>query len=196
MTLVSATILLFLILDPIGNVPFFLAILKDVSPRRRLWIIARENIIALVALLVFLFFGGAILDAMNLSEQSLSIGGGIILFLISLQMIFGGRGLRGDIPEGEPLVVPLAIPGVAGPSAFAMVLLLVSREPERQWEWLLALFIAWFATVVILLMSMLLFRLLGERGLVAMERLMGMLLVVVAVQMFLDGVSGYFASVS
>lgn len=193
MTLLSATILLFLILDPVGNVPFFLAVLKDVPAKRRLWIIAREVVIALVALLVFLFSGKAILAAMQIQQESLSIGGGIILFLISLQMIFGGRGLRGDVPAGEPLVVPLAIPGVAGPSAFAMVLLLVSREPERFWEWLVALMIAWLATSLILLASTLFFRLLGERGLVAMERLMGMLLVVVAVQMFLGGLSSFLA---
>jgi multiple antibiotic resistance protein len=193
MTLLSATILLFLILDPVGNVPFFLAVLKDVPAKRRLWIIAREVVIALVALLVFLFSGKAILSAMQIQQESLSIGGGIILFLISLQMIFEGRGMRGDVPGGEPLVVPLAIPGVAGPSAFAMVLLLVSREPERFWEWLVALLIAWLATSLILMASTLFFRLLGERGLVAMERLMGMLLVVVAVQMFLGGLSSYLA---
>ena len=191
MTLLSATILLVIILDPVGNVPFFLATLKDVSAKRRLWVIAREVVIALAALLVFLFFGKTILDAMQLRQESLSMAGGIIMFLIALKMIFAGRGLSGEVPEGEPLVVPLAIPGVAGPSAFAMILLLVNREPDRIWDWFTALIIAWFVTSVVLMFSTVLFRLLGERGLMAVERLMGMLLIVVAVQMFMDGVSGF-----
>lgn len=191
MTLLSATILLVIILDPVGNIPFFLATLKDVPTKRRLWVIAREVVIALAALLVFLFFGKTILDAMQLRQESLSMAGGIIMFLIALKMIFAGRGLSGDVPEGEPLVVPLAIPGVAGPSAFAMILLLVNREPDRIWEWFMALIIAWFVTSVVLMFSTVLFRLMGERGLMAVERLMGMLLIVVAVQMFMDGVSGF-----
>ncbi len=188
--LLSATILLFLIMDPLGNVPIFLSILKQVEPRRRLVIIFREMLIALVALLLLLYFGRNLLELLGLRTESISIAGGIILFIIAIKMLFpGARAEYDDDYAEEPLVVPLAIPLVAGPSILAALLLMVTREPDRMVDWTLALVIAWAASTAILLCSNLLQRLLGDRGLTAIERLMGMLLVAMAVQMFLDGIA-------
>jgi MarC family membrane protein len=189
MTILSATTLLFLVLDPIGNVPAFLCILKDTAPHRQPRIIIRELLIALAILIFFMFIGRYILLILGISQPALSISGGIILFLIAIRMIFstvsemfvGGA-------AGEPFIVPLAVPLIAGPSAVATVLLLMAREPQRWPEWLLAVVIAWFAAGVILLFCGPLRQLFGQRGLTAMERLMGMILTTVAVQMFISGI--------
>lgn len=195
MDLLSATILLFLIMDPMGNVPLFLSALKNVPARRRQWVIAREMLIALGTLLILLYFGHRLLELLGLRAESISVAGGIILFLIAIKMLFPAA--RAQYPEeeleGEPLVVPLAIPLVAGPSILATLLLMVSREPDRMLDWTVALVLAWLASALILFASPLLLRLLGRRGLVAIERLMGMLLVAMAVQMFLDGVAAYLS---
>jgi MarC family membrane protein len=188
----SAALLLFLVMDPIGNVPVFLPLLQKLSPARRRLVLARELLIALVVLFVFLFAGDALLGALQLKQESISIAGGIILFLISIRMIFPTpEGMFGESPDGEPFIVPMAIPCVAGPSAMAMLLLLGSQSPERRLDWSLALVLAWFGTAVILFGAISLYRVLGTRVLIALERLMGMLLVAVSVQMFLDGVASY-----
>lgn len=193
MTILSAGILLFLIMDPLGNIPFFLSLLKEVPPSRRRWVITRELLIALAVLVGFLLGGQYILNVMQLRQESVSIAGGIVLFLIGLKMIFPppDGGIFGKSTGGEPFIVPLAIPGVAGPSAMAALLLLTNTQPGRMLEWGLALFVAWLATAVILLGSTWLFRWLGESVLTALERLMGMLLVAISVQMFLAGVVSY-----
>ncbi len=190
MDLIQATILLFLILDPLGNVPIFLSILKNVPEKRRVFIIAREMAIALVALLLLLFGGQAVMDLLGLRQESISVAGGIILFIIAIKMLFpGAKAEYEDDIAGEPFIVPLAIPLVAGPSILATLLLMVSKEPERMGDWVIALVLAWAAATLILLGSNLFQRLLGERGLIAVERLMGMLLVAMAVQMFMDGLA-------
>jgi len=192
MTLLSASLLLFLVLDPFGNIPFFLSALRRVDEHRQSRVLLRELTIALAVLVFFLFTGRFLLDLLRISEPSLSVAGGIILFLIAVKMIFPGRrGAGDDLFEGEPFVVPLAIPYVAGPSALATVLLIMSREPERWPEWLAAILIAWTGCSVILVVSRVLRRFFGERGLVALERLMGMLLTTIAVQMFLDGIAQF-----
>lgn len=190
MTLASAALLLFLVMDPLGNIPFFLATLKNVAPERRRKVIGRELSIALAVMVIFLFAGRYILNLLHISEPSLSIAGGIILFLIAVRMIFPiYKGALEEV-EGEPLIFPLAIPFIAGPSALATLLLITSREPERWPEWLAALLLAWLAAAVILYGAMdWLSRLMGPKGLVAMERLMGMLLTLIAVQMFMTGVT-------
>ena len=191
----SATVMLFLIMDPLGNVPTFLSVMKDIEPRRRQVIIVRELLFALVILLLFLFLGQYLLDFLKLKQESISIAGGIVLFLIALKMIFPSEGgVIGATPEGEPFIVPLAIPLVAGPSTLAALLLLVRSQPGRMRDWFFALLIAWALSSVILLSSNLFHRLLKERGIIAMERLMGMLLVTVSVQMFLDGIAKYLGA--
>lgn len=187
MTLVSAFVLLFLVMDPFGNVPMFLSALQPVPSERRRRVVARELLIALAVLVLFLFAGASVLRVLGISQPSLSIAGGIILFLIALRMIFPQHGTVAEDLDGEPFVVPLAIPFVAGPSAMASVMLLVSEAPARWPEWLAALLLAWGATAAILLLAPRLARALGRRGLVAVERLMGMVLTALAVEMFVRG---------
>ena len=192
METVSAFITLLFVMDPVGNVPVFLSILKDVDSRRRQWVIARELLFALAVLLIFLWGGGGLLELLNLKQESISIAGAIILFLIAIRMIFPSPyGLLGDTPEGEPFIVPLAIPAVAGPSALAIAMLLVTSDPDRMLDWTLALVGAWAAAAVILMAAPLMLRAPGNRGLIAMERLMGMILVIIAVQMFFEGVQDF-----
>ena len=194
MTIASAALLLFLILDPLGNIPVFLSILRRLPPRRQRIVIARELLIALGVLMLFLWGGQYVLEAMHLRQESVAIAGGIVLFLIGLRMIFPPpEGLMGELPEGEPFIVPLAIPMVAGPSGMAAVMLMGSQDPGRMGDWSLALMIAWGATAAILFSATYLYRWLGTRVLIAIERLMGMLLVALSVQMLLDGVGTYLA---
>jgi len=189
MSLLSAIVLIFLVLDPLGNIPFFLCVLNRVEEGRRKMIILREMGIAFGVLVLFLFCGHYLLFFLQISEPSLSIAGGIILFIIAIRMIFyGSDRVFDDIMKGEPFIVPLAIPSVAGPSAMATVLLLMAREPARWPEWLVALAVACLLSGVILFFSSGLIRLLGERVLVATERLMGMILTTVAVEMFLTAI--------
>ncbi len=192
MTVLSAALLLFLILDPLGNIPVFLSVLRPLAPRRQRVVLARELLIALLVLMGFLWAGKYALEVMHLRQESVQIAGGIVLFLIGIRMIFPRpEGLMGEISDGEPFIVPLAVPLVAGPSGMAAVMLMGSNEPDRLGEWSLALLIAWGATAVILFAAPLLYRLLGRSALTAMERLMGMLLVAISVQMLLDGIGTY-----
>jgi multiple antibiotic resistance protein len=189
MDLLSAVVTLLLVMDPLGNVPLFLFVLKSVDPARRRRVLVREIGIAYVVLIVFLLLGNSLLTFLGLQPEAVGIAGGIVLFLIALRMIFPGQGpLTEEAPGGEPFIVPLAIPLVAGPSTLATVLLLESAASATTASLLAAVTIAWAVGGIILLSSTFLYRVLGERGLIAMERLMGMLLVMVAVQMLLDGI--------
>jgi multiple antibiotic resistance protein len=192
MTTLSAALLLFLVMDPLGNIPLFMTTLKKVEAQRQRFVVVRELLIALVVLIAFLFLGQYILRLLHLSETALTTAGGIILMIIAIRMIFPARdkSLHEDV-EGEPFVVPLAIPYVAGPSAMATALLLMSREPERWLDWLLAVLLAWAASALIIYFSGYFARFLGEKGLIAVERLMGMLLITVAVQMLLTGIAEF-----
>jgi multiple antibiotic resistance protein len=190
----AAAATLFFVMDPLGNIPVFNAVLSRFSPQRRAQITARELVIALVILLVFLFAGTAILEFLGLSQPSLSIAGGVLLFVIALKMIFPTSAGELASEKEDPFIVPLAMPMVAGPSTIAILLLLSSTEPERIWEWCTALVIAWAATTLLLTASPFLLRVLGSRGLRALERLMGMLLVLLATQMLLDGVREFVQS--
>jgi MarC family membrane protein len=188
----SAVVILLLVTDPIGNIPLFVALLRPVDPERRLRVILRECAIALAVLVAFVLFGRWMLELFGLSDRSLTLAGGMILFLISLRMIFRSpEGIFGDSPSGEPLIVPLAIPSIAGPAAIATVVLLVSRAPQRMPEWLAAVAIAMAVTFVTLLLAERISRWVGERALVAFERLMGLLLTAIAVEMLLRGIEGF-----
>lgn len=192
MDVLSAAVTLFLVMDPLGNVPLFLSVLKTVPPARRRTVLLRELVFAYVVLILFLLMGNAMLDFLGLEQEAVSIAGGIVLFLIALRMIFPGQGsLTDGSLEGEPFVVPLAIPLVAGPSTLATLLLLQRTVPSSTATLLLVVTIAWLTSSVILLSSTFLYRVLGERGLIALERLMGMLLVMVAVQMLMNGVGSF-----
>ena len=195
MTILSAAITLFLVMDPLGNIPIFLSLLSHVEKRRRLKVIIREMVIALAILVVFLFFGRYILSALHIGEPALSIGGGIVLFLIALRMMFPShRDTTAEYHGEEPLIVPLAVPLVAGPSAMATVILLATQDPNAMGNWLLALVIAWLVSAVVLLFAEVLRRYLGRRLINALERLMGMILTTLAVQMLLSGIRTYAES--
>ncbi|MDD2919272.1 MarC family protein [Rhodoferax sp.] len=195
-TFVSATILLILITDPIGNIPIFANALKHVAPERRARVILREVLIAFLLLLTFMFIGGGFLRVMNLSELSLQIGGGVILFLIALRMIFPPPKVEADERLGEPLIVPLAIPAIAGPSALATVLLLVSQAPEKRLEWIAALCVTMSVSAVVLVLAERIQRVAGDRFVVALERLMGLVLVAVSIEMLLRGIKTFIQQVA
>jgi MarC family membrane protein len=188
----SAGVLLLLVIDPFGNVPLVVAALPGIDPARRRRIVLRECSIAYLLLLAFMLGGRTFLQWMQLSEESLTIAGGIILFLIAMRMVFRHpEGLFGDVPGAEPFIVPLAVPAIAGPSALATVMLMGSRDPGRLLEWILALTAAMVVTTIVLLGAPRLTQWLGERGMLGVERLMGLVLTALAVQMLLNGIRAF-----
>ncbi|OOG45108.1 MarC family protein [Polaromonas sp. A23] len=184
-TFASATILLLLITDPLGNIPIFANALRNVAPERRAFVILREVLIAFLLLQAFMFVGDSFLRVMNLSELSLQIAGAVILFLIALRMIFPVAPAEAEPLQGEPLIVPLAIP------ALATVLLLVSQAPARRLEWVAALCVTMAVCAVVLVLAERIQRIVGDRLLVAFERLMGLILVAISVEMLLRGIKAF-----
>jgi len=192
MEILSISVTLFLIMDPFGNIPIFLPILDKVPAHRRRRVLVRELLIALGVIVGTVLCGRYVMEFLGLRQESVSIAGGIILFIIALRMVFPMKNLQGEQEiDGEPLLVPLAVPLIAGPSLLAVLLLFATANPGRLVDLLLAAGSAWLATFVVLFASTFLLRFLTKRGLVAVERLMGMVLVALAVQLFLDGVSKY-----
>ena len=190
-SIVSTAILLLFVLDPFGNVPLLLSILKNVDKKRHTTIIIREMFIGLCILVIFLFFGEQFLSIFGLETQAITIAGGIIFFVIALKMIFphpDGHSLFVSSGDEEPLVVPIAIPMVSGPASIATLMLLAKSHPGEIGSILISVLAAWLVTSVILLFSPKLYKLLKRRGLTAMERLMGMLLLMMAVEMFIRGI--------
>ena len=194
MSIVSMALVLFFVMDPLGNLPVFSSVLERVDPKRRRIVLARELLIALAFLVLFLFVGRKVLDVLHLQQEAIQVGGGIVLFVIALRLIFPPeRGLLGETLEGEPLVFPLAVPLIAGPSALATILFLVESGPDQRVAGLIAVVCAWAATASILLASSFILRIVGRRGIHAIERLMGMILVMLAIQMVLEGVRAFLA---
>jgi MarC family membrane protein len=192
--LFSASILLLLVLDPFGNLPIVVSATSRMPRERHVPIVLRECLFAYVLLIAFLAGGRTFMQWLQLSDVSLAIAGGIILFLIAMRMVFPtADGVFGDLHDGEPFLVPLAVPAIAGPSAMATVMLMASRDPAHLWTWVLALTIAMAVTTVVLLAARWLQAALGERGVIAFERLMGLVLTAVAVQMLLNGVREFVA---
>jgi multiple antibiotic resistance protein len=191
-SIISTMLLLLFVLDPFGNIPLLLSILKNATPKQRYKIIIRESIIGLMILMVFFFFGEKFLNIFHLQTESITIAGGIIFFIISLKMIFPNA--HGDsifaTKEEDPLVVPIAMPLIAGPGALATILVLVQTNQEHLPSLFVSLFLAWIISGAILLFSPLFYKVLKNKGLTALERLMGMLLLIMAVQMFIDGIKG------
>jgi MarC family membrane protein len=188
----SAVVILLLVMDPIGNIPLFVSVLRQVEPARRTRVILRECAIAFAVLLAFVFFGSAILGVLGLSDPSLTIAGGVILFLIALRMIFRRpEGIFGDAVGSEPFIVPLAIPSIAGPAAIATVMLLASRAPQRLLEWCAAVSVAMLVTAALLVSAERFAKRAGEQGLLAFERLMGLILTSIAVEMLLRGIETF-----
>ena len=180
---------LFLLMDPIGNIPLYITVLKNVEPKRQVRIIARELAIALFVIICFSFLGNYILKLLRISEQTIMISGGIILFIMAIRMIFPPARESDTtlLKQGDPFIVPLAIPLVAGPSVLTAVMIYATRE--SQWVMLGAITIAWIFTFFILITAPSIEKVLGVRGVIACERLMGLILTLLAVQMFIEGIT-------
>lgn len=189
--MLSIAVTLFIVLDPFGNLAVFNSVLASCPEDKRHRILIRELAIALFVLMFFLFFGKPLLDFLNLQSSTLRIAGGLILFLVALGMVFPSKSVLGGEEDEEPFIVPLAIPLVAGPSALIYLLLLANQHPQEITQIAIAAFLAWFASALILLCSPFFMRILGKKGTRALERLMGMLLVMISVQMFMDGIASY-----
>lgn len=195
--LFSTTILLLLVIDPFGNVPLVVGALRTVPPGRRLRVVLRECFFAYAILVVFMAGGKSFLTLLRLSETSLSIAGGIVLFMIALRMVFHSAEQVFGYTEGEePFLVPLATPAIAGPSALATVMLLTSRDPQRMGWWLLALTLAMAFSTAVLAASGWLERVLGPRVITALQRLTGLVLTALAVEMLLSGVRTFVAELA
>jgi multiple antibiotic resistance protein len=188
MQIASIALTLFLVLDPFGNLVVINSIMSRVPEQRRTAVLLRELLIALALLLFFLFAGKFTLSLLDVRQDALSISGGILLFLIALGMVFPEKSIIHDNSTEEPFIVPIAVPLIAGPSAIALLLLISSRNPDGQLTSALATILAWAGSTAVLLVSPWLLRLLGKRGTQALERLMGLLLILISVQMFLDGI--------
>lgn len=189
----SAFALLLLVLDPFGNLPIFISVLQGVAPENRRRVALREVLIAFCVLVAFMLGGGAFLSLMRLSERSLEVAGGVILLIIAIRMIFtDDSGIYADDSGREPFIFPLAVPLLAGPSAMATVLLLASRQPERLMTWIGALTLAMAVSGVVLLSADRIRRWLGASMVAAIEKLMGLVLTAVAVEMILAGLKRYF----
>ncbi len=194
-TFLSATILLIVITDPLGNIPLFISNMSKVKRERRLIVILRECGVAFLVLLFFMLFGRQMLSLLRISEETLKIAGGIILFLIAVNMIFPGSGVSvGNERVGdEPFIVPIAIPLISGPSAMVSSMLIAGSDPHRMPEWIAALAITILVTFVVFLGSDKLRDVLGEQVISAVEKLMGLLLTAMSIEMLLSGVAAYIA---
>jgi multiple antibiotic resistance protein len=188
----KVAVMLFMIIDPIGNIPIFNRVLRHVPEEKRSLVIVRELIVAYIILVVFLFAGEAILGALGLKQPALQVTSGIVLFLIGIDIVFPGTGKKTvDAEKEDPFIVPLAMPLVAGPSALATLMIFASKQPEKIHIWWAALTAAWALCFVILVSSKYMLRLIGQRGIRAVEKLIGMLLIMLSVQFFLDGIMAY-----
>ena len=193
--LISAVGLLLLTTDPLGNVPSFVSILQAVPPKRRQRVVVRELFFALGIMLLFLFVGRQLTGLMGIRPEAISIAGAMVLFLVAIEMILPGTGRRtaSESEDNEPFIVPLATPLVAGPATLATLILIASKPGGTQTGFW-ALLIAWATTFCTLVSAPAIMRVLRPRGSRAVERLMGMLLVMLSVQMFLNGLREYLAS--
>jgi MarC family membrane protein len=193
-TFLSALVLLLLVLDPLGSLPIFISVMRNVEPKRRTRVALRESAIAFGVLLLFMATGSAFLELMRLSERSLEVAGGVILLIIAMKMVFasGGELYAGDGSTREPLIFPLAVPLLAGPSAMATVLLLASRQPDRLLHWVAALTVAMAVSAVVLLAADRIRKWIGHSMVSAIEKLMGLVLTAIAIEMILAGLKRYF----
>ena len=191
MTLINLAIILFLIMDPIGNISSFLSLLEGIPARKRRMIIIREMTIALTVMIAFYYLGEMIFNILNVSETTLRLASGTILFLVAIKILFPTTdSLRANLPKGEPFVTPLAIPLIAGPALMATIMLFAHLESSQP-AMLSAIFLAWAAAVAVLLSSSRLQKLVGSSGLMACERLMAMVLIMLAIQRFLEGIQQF-----
>lgn len=188
MSLISITLVLFLIMDPVGNISSYLNLVKELPSKRKKWIVFREMLIALTFMILFNYIGEFIFSLLELSETTVRLSSGVILFLAAVKILFPAQdSLRANLPHGEPFIIPLAVPLIAGPSLLATIMLYAHLEPSQPLM-LTAILLAWIFAAIVLLLSETLQKILGNNGLMACERLMGMVLVLLAIQRFLEGI--------
>lgn len=188
MSIVQLAIIFFIVTNPVGNSPAIIALIKDHSIREQQKILFRETIFSLILAIFFLFLGETLLDNLSIQNFSLNIGGGIILFLVALKMIFSLKDERQSKPKQEPFIVPIATPILSGTGLLTMIILYSKQEGDNI-KLLLAILLAWIAVGATLISAPYLQFFLGKRGLAALEQLMGMLLTIMAVEMILQGFS-------
>lgn len=188
----TLTLSLFFLMDAIGNIPVFIAILKKYPLKKQRWIIVRELTIALLTMITFYFGGNFFLDSLGISKETVRIAGGIVLLIISLKLIFPSRENEEKEDIKEPFIVPLAIPLIAGPAILAS-LMIYSGQDIRTFDVVLSILIAWSLSTLILLCAPFLQKILGHRGIAALERLMGLILILISIQMFIDGIDGFIS---
>jgi len=194
MSLASIALVLFLIMDPIGNIPPFLNMTSGLNRKRQKWIVFREMLIALAAMLFFNYLGEFFFYALDISETAVRIASGIILFLIAVKILFTSPdSMRANIPKEEPLIFPLAIPLIAGPALLATIMLYAHLEPLQS-VMIFAILIAWLFSALILFFAGPIKRILGKNGLIACERLIGIVLVLMSVQRLLEGIHLFWTS--
>lgn len=194
LSLFSIAVVLFLIMDPVGNIASYLSLTRELQPKRRTWVLIREMAIALVLMLIFNFIGEYIFSLLEISEITVRLASGAILFLVAIKILFPStNSFRSNLLKGEPFIVPLAIPLVAGPSLLATIMLYANMESSET-VMLAAIFVAVFAAFLVFLLAPYIFRLLGNNGLLALEKLMGMILVLMAVQRFADGIKMFLTA--
>lgn len=195
MTIAAASITLFLLLDAFGNAPIFLSILGTMPAGKRRTALLRELGFAFAILMVFLLFGRIILSALGITSPALSVAGGVVLFIVALRMLFPNvQGPLVSADHPDPWFVPMAVPLIAGPSSMAWVMLLATQHPDRMWDWVAVVVIAVGASGVVLLAANHLRDRISDQGLRIVERLVGMILVVIAVQMLMDGIGAFLTS--
>lgn len=188
MTLFTLSLILYLIMDPLGNVSSYLKLVQSLPPKRQYWIIVREMLIALAIMVLCNEIGEFLFDMLHITETAIRLASGLILFLAALKILFPTiDSPRANLPEGEPFIIPLAIPFIAGPALLATIMLYAHLEPSQPLM-LSAIFLSWGAAVATLFLSAPLKRILGENGLIACERLMGMILILLAIERFSTGV--------
>lgn len=194
MTIFSISLVLFLIMDPIGNISCFLKMVEGMDPKKQRLILLREMLIALLVMVIFNYIGEGIYDLLQISDPAVRLSSGVILFLIAVQILFPNlTGIRENLPKEEPFIIPFAIPLIAGPSVLATIMLYAHME-QSQPVMLISILCAWLAALLVLIASKPLYKVMGDNGLMACEKLMGMVLVLLAIQRFLDGVEQYVAT--
>ena len=195
----SYVITLILVMDPFGNIPLFITALKRVPSERRTKVLLRELMIALFIMVVFLFAGAKLLAWLGIAKHSLGVSGGIVLFIMSIKLVFNSledEQAHINQRDEEPFVVPLAIPLIAGPASLSMLLILSAGAPSKVAYLFIAVLAASFLNGLVLLLSFPISNILGRRGLIAVERLTGLLMVLISVNMIMGGISDFIHTLS
>ena len=200
MELISSYIItLILVMDPFGNIPLFITALKRVPQERRTKVLLRELMIALLIMMVFLFAGAKMLAWLGIAKYSLGISGGIVLFIMSIKLVFNSsmdEQAQLNQKDEEPFLVPLAIPLIAGPASLSMLMILSAGDPKKVWSLFIAVLIASVLNGIVLLLSFPISNILGKRGIIALERLTGLIMVLIYVNMMMGGISEFVKSLS